>query len=443
MFLPESVCKAIKTLNLNGYNAYPVGGCVRNHIMGITPDDYDMTTDALPSEIISVFKNYPTYDTGIKHGTVSVMIDGSMLEITTHRIESSYTDNRHPDTVFYSDNLEEDLKRRDFTMNAIAYDHRTNSFIDPYSGISDIKSNIIRAVGEPQKRFHEDGLRILRALRFSSVLGFDIENNTSLAIHDCKHLLKNISPERIFAEFTKLLCGKNVRSVLRNYSDAISVFIPEIVPMIGFEQQNPHHCYDVYEHTIAGVEAIAPDPVLRWTMFLHDIGKPETFFRDERGGHFYGHYKNSSIIADSILTRLRSSNQMRKRITTLIYNHDSVIPETQKSVRKLITKLGYDTTIELFSINRADAKAQAPHQIKERLEHIDKLEELATAISESDDCLVMRQMAINGNDLIEIGIPKGKIIGDILGKLFNDITEDNIPNTKEALIKRALELFKG
>ncbi len=440
MFLPEYVVKAVNTMQDKGYKVYPVGGCVRNYIMGLVPDDYDMTTNALPSETLMAFEDFTTFDAGLKHGTVSVVIDKNVIEITTHRIETSYTDNRHPDEVVFTGELAEDLRRRDFTMNAIAYDRATDSFFDPYNGISDINNKLIKAVGDPVQRFKEDGLRILRALRFASVLGFGIEADTSAAIHECKDLLNNISPERIYTEFTKLLCGQNVRRILSDYYDVIAVFIPEILPMVGFNQHNPHHCYDVYEHTLVTVASIEPDPILRWTMLLHDSGKPETFSMDINGGHFYGHYKNSTEISKKVLTRLRASNDTVNRISTLIYHHDSVIPETQRSVRRLLLKLGYDMTILLYKVNRADARGQSPKQIAERLIHFDRLEKITEDIINAKECFSLKDMNINGDDIISLGIPAGKQIGIILNKLLDEIVDGTIDNTKEALTKRALEL---
>ncbi len=440
MFLPEYAAKAIEIMCNNGYKVYPVGGCVRNYIMGLTPDDYDMTTSALPAETLAAFKDFTTFDAGLKHGTVSVVIDKHVIEITTHRIETSYTDNRHPDEVIFTRDLSEDLRRRDFTMNAIAYDSESNSFFDPYNGISDIESKLIRAVGDPAQRFNEDGLRILRALRFSSVLGFDIEDNTSAAIHSCKELLRNISPERIYTEFTKLLCGKNVASVISDYHDVIAEFIPEITHMIGFDQQNPHHCYDVFRHTLVTMESIEPDPLLRWTMLLHDIGKPDTFFLDEKGGHFFGHYKNSTEIAKKILLRLKASNDTINKVTTLIYHHDSVIPETEKSVRRLLMKLGYDMTLLLYKVNRADAKGQTPSQIEERLQHFNRLEEITKDIISANECFSLKDMDISGKDIIALGVPPGKRIGQILDILLNEVIDGEINNEKETLIQRASEL---
>ncbi len=440
MYLPNYAVEAIRRMHDKGYRVYPVGGCIRNHIMGLVPDDYDMTTNAAPDEILDVFKDFTTFDAGLKHGTVSVVIDNNVIEITTHRIETSYTDNRHPDEVIFTTDLTEDLRRRDFTMNAIAYDYANKSYLDPYNGIGDINNKLIRAVGDPVERFKEDGLRILRALRFSSVLGFDIEEQTSYAIHQCKELLYNISSERIYTEFTKLLCGRNVRMVLSDYYDVISVFIPEILPMVGFDQQNPHHCFDVYEHTLATVESVEPDPILRWTMLLHDTGKPETFSRDEKGGHFFGHYKNSTETARRVLSRLKASNDTIDKVTTLVYNHDSVIPETERSVRRLLMKLGYDMTLLLFKVNRADAKGQAPCQIEQRLSHIKCLEEITEKIISENECFSLKDMDISGNDIIGIGIAPGKRIGEILNILLNEVIDGELENKKEALIKRAREL---
>lgn len=440
MFLPDYAVKAIKIMQKNGHKVYPVGGCVRNYIMGLIPDDYDMTTDALPKETLEAFSNFTTFDAGLKHGTVSAVIDNNVIEITTHRTETSYTDNRHPDEIAFTKDIYDDLCRRDFTMNAVAYDCEADRYIDPYNGIDDIRNRLIRSVGDPVQRFNEDGLRILRALRFSSVLNFDIEEKTADAIHTCKGLLKNISPERIYTEFTKLLCGRNVRNILTDYYDVIAEFIPEIIPMVGFDQQNPHHCFDVYQHTLVTVESIEPEPILRWTMFLHDIGKPETFFVDEKGGHFYGHYKNSTDIARRVLLSLRASNDTISKVTELIYHHDSVIPETQKSVRRLLMKLGYDMTLLLYKVNRADAKGQTPAQISDRLIHFDKLEEITYKVISANDCFSLKNMNISGKDIIGLGIPAGKRIGQILNALLNEVIDGELENTKEALIKRALEL---
>lgn len=440
MHLPKYALEAVNIMQSKGYNIYPVGGCVRNHLMGITPEDYDMTTDAVPKQILSAFEDHITFDAGIKHGTISVVIDRQVIEITTHRIESCYSDNRHPDKVKFAKSIYEDLKRRDFTMNAIAYDPHNDSFIDPYGGREDIVKKAIRCVGDPIKRFTEDGLRILRALRFSSVLGFSIDQETKNAIHSLKHLLEGISKERIYSEFTKLLCGTNAKAVLSEFYDVIAVFIPEILPTVGFEQKNIHHCYDVWEHTLVTLESIEKDPILRWTMLCHDLGKPETFFIDEKGGHFFGHYKNSSFIAKNILKRLKASTEINDTVSMLVYHHDSVIPETEKSVKRFIIKLGEENAKRMLKINLADAMGQSPHQLNERIEHINNLSMILDQVLSSNPCLSKKSLAVNGNDLYEIGIPKSKRMGEIIDKLFSEVVDGELENVKEALLKRALEL---
>lgn len=440
MFLPEYALKAVKVIQNIGYNIYPVGGCVRNFIMETVPDDYDMTTNALPLQTLAAFSAYTTFDAGLKHGTVSVVINGQVIEITTHRIESSYSDNRHPDNVKFTDDLTLDLMRRDFTMNAIAYDPRNGSYIDPFDGVSDIKNKLIRCVGDAEERFVEDGLRILRALRFSSILGFDIEEETKNAIHKMKHLLEGISKERIYTEFTKLLCGMDVRRVLGEYYDVIAVFIPEILPCVGFDQHNMHHCYDVWEHTLVTLESIDADPLLRWTMLCHDLGKPETYSEDDNGGHFYGHYKNSSEISKRILKRLKASNEMTDTVTLLVYHHDSVTPETEKSVRKLVVKLGERNTRLMLKIKFADAAGQAPFQFEERKAYLERLGVILEEVLASECCLSIRDMAVNGHDLFNIGIPKNERMGIIINTLFCEIVEGKLENKKETLLRRASEL---
>ncbi|MBR5773515.1 MAG: HDIG domain-containing protein, partial [Clostridia bacterium] len=305
--LPACIQYVISTLNDNGYESFIVGGCVRDYLMGKTPHDYDVTTSATPEQVKTCFNNNKVIETGIKHGTVTVLVDGESVEITTYRIDGEYKDNRHPELVTFSKTIDEDLRRRDFTVNAIAYNPE-KGFVDLFNGIQDIKNGVISCVGNPDERFNEDGLRILRALRFTSVLDFEISKETSDSIHRNKMLILNVSPERIWTEFKKLLCGKNVRRVLLEYSDVIGVFIPEILDSVGFEQNNPYHCYDVLTHTAHAVENAPDDVVIRLAAFFHDIGKPSVYSEDENGGHFYSHAKVSEEITNAVLTRLRCDN---------------------------------------------------------------------------------------------------------------------------------------
>lgn len=442
MKLPDNISKALMLLSQKGHEAFCIGGCVRDSIMGIEPNDYDITTSADPNEILDCFSAYKCLTVGIRHGTVTVMIDDDPLEITTFRIDGEYIDSRHPESVTFTKDLYEDTARRDFTVNAIAYSP-AKGYIDQHNGIKDIEDKIIRCVGDPVKRFTEDALRILRALRFASVLGFDIETDTCKAIHEKKHLLKDIAKERIFTEFTKLICGTDAKRILLEFHDVIEIFIPEIAPMVGFEQNNPHHCYDVYIHTLTALEAVRKDPVLRWTMLLHDIGKPHCYTEDERGGHFYGHYKISAQTASKVLKDLRASKNFTDTVTTLVYKHDALIPMTEKSVKKLLMRLGADNTMLLFEVNRADAMGQAKHQIRERIERSYLLEKKAKEILEAKECFSLKNMNIKGNDLTALGIPKGKQIGIILNTLLEEITEDTLENEGEILKNRALELYRS
>lgn len=314
--VPEEVKTIIKRLNSQGFSAYVVGGCVRDSILNRKPQDWDISSSAKPEQVKEIFYDMGVIETGIKHGTVSVIINHNPYEVTTFRCDGEYKDNRRPDTVTFVSDIDIDLSRRDFTINALACGCEDSSeVIDLFGGIEDIKNGIVRCVGEPEKRFSEDALRILRALRFASVLGFDIDNKTSIAIHKQRDLLKNISVERIMSEFKQLVCGINAVSIIREFRDVIEVFIPEITAMFEFNQNTPYHCYDVWEHTLHSVEMIEPEVDLRFTMLFHDIGKPKVYSEEilENGnslGHFYAHAKYSEEIAAKILNRLKSDNRL-------------------------------------------------------------------------------------------------------------------------------------
>ena len=316
---------AVKMLRNCGFEAFLIGGSVRDYIMNLPIGDIDITTSATPTEVKETFKDFRVIETGIKHGTVTVLIDNEPLEITTYRSEGTYSDNRHPDSVTFSKSLKDDVIRRDFTMNGIAFDFQ-DGFVDLVGGIDDIKSKTIRAIGDAETRFREDALRILRALRFSSVLGFSIEESTANAIHKCKDLLKNISAERIQVEFSKLICGKNAYSVLKEYADVICMFIPELEKCVDFQQVNRHHIYDVYTHTLKALEQSKNDLHIRLALFLHDIGKPYVAHFDENGEqHYYSHPKKSAELAEKILTRLRFDNETKNAVVTLVKMHDTPI----------------------------------------------------------------------------------------------------------------------
>lgn len=425
--------KAIAMLRAAGYEAWIVGGCVRDLLMRKMPHDWDMTTSAEPEESKEVFKEFHTIDTGIKHGTVTVMMEGEPLEITTYRVDGEYKDNRRPEEVKFTRSLDEDLLRRDFTMNAIAYAPE-NGLADHYGGKADIELGIIRCVGEATKRFREDGLRILRALRFASVLGFEIEKNTAAAIRAERELLRNISAERIHEELTKLLCGKNAAAVLGEYAEVIGVVMPEILPMVGFEQHNEHHCHDVWEHTVAAVANIPSEPALRWAALFHDMGKPSTFSMGEDGvGHFYGHAPKSAEMADEIMTRLRFDNGSRDRILTLVRHHDGPLEADAKFLKRKLGKLGEKGFFDLVALCRADNMAQA-EAYRYRQEHYDEVERIAREILAGDNCFTLKSLAVNGHDLMAIGY-KGREVGNALQMLLEAVMDEKVENEKEALLK--------
>ena len=437
--LPPQVRYALEKLNSAGFDAYLVGGGVRDALMGFEPKDYDITTSALPSQTAQVFASERLIETGIKHGTVTVLIDKTPLEITTFRIDGRYTDFRHPDSVMFSLELSDDLSRRDFTVNSLAY-HPAEGVIDFFDGREDITRQIIRCVGSPEQRFQEDALRILRAIRFSSVLGFIIEDKTAAAIHAQRALLRHVSAERIFSEFVKLLCGKNVRAVLEDYIDVIGEFVPEAFKMHGCAQNCIYHRYDVLRHTAVAVESVPADPVLRLAAFFHDIGKPETKTTEKNGtDHFYGHAAISTKIAEQTLISLRADNKTVKDVTLLVQRHDVPIEETEKSVKRALGKLSEDGFFRMLQLKRADTAAQASF-CHERFSYYDRLEDLARNILAQGDCLSLQQLAVNGSDLIHAGIPEGKEIGELLRILLDAVLDGKLPNEKTALLTFAAQV---
>lgn len=426
-------------LHRAGYEAYVVGGCVRDAIMQNEINDFDITTSATPDEMKVVFKDERTFDTGIKHGTITLYYNRENVEITTYRVDGEYDDNRHPKSVEFTKRLENDLKRRDFTMNAIVYNDK-EGFIDMFSGIEDIKNKVIRAIGDPKKRFEEDALRILRAIRFSSVLGFTIEESTKRAMIECKSLLHNVSGERIAVEINKFLLGKNVKNaILENY-EILGEIIPEINRMQGFDQQTKWHIYDVLTHTAVAVENIPPVVHLRLAAFLHDTGKVHTFTVDERGaGHFYGHNEKSAEIAHSYLTKYKYDNFTKDRVTRLVKVHDTPIEEDRIVIKRRLNRMGNECFFDLIELQIADNKAQNPELV--RLERFDIIKEIANDIL-NESCFSLKTLAINGSDLIKDGHKAGRKLGAILEIILNEVIDEKLPNEKEALLKRARELAK-
>ncbi len=427
--------KSAEILNLlekEGYEAYIVGGCVRDSIMGRTFHDTDITTNALPDEIMKVFREYKTIPTGIKHGTVTVIADGTPYEITTYRIDGKYTDSRRPDNVEFTTNLREDLARRDFTINAVAMDLRGNIY-DCFGGADDIKRNIIKCVGSPEKRFAEDALRIMRAVRFSSQLGFEIEPETAEAVHSMKNSLGNISKERISEELDKLICGKNCINVLMEYGDVITTVIPEFESCIGFDQHSPYHKYTVWEHIARAVNLAPHDNIkMRRALLFHDIAKPVCAKFDETGrGHFKKHAEIGAEMTRDIMKRLRYDSESINYAVTLIAHHSEKIL-TKTDVKKMMSTIGDKLFFELMEMKKCDNSAKNDF-VRDENTVLDKLIADGRRIIENNECRNLHMLAVNGNDLIKTGL-NGAEIGKTLNKLLNLVIEEKLLNDHDILL---------
>lgn len=441
MDMPKNVDIAINLLQSAGFEAYAVGGCVRDSLLGKTPNDWDITTSAKPEDMKSVFVDFHCIDTGIKHGTVTVVIDGEPLEITTFRLDGEYEDNRHPKSVTFTSNLGADLGRRDFTVNAMAYSKMTGT-VDLFGGQNDLKNGIIRCVGDPDRRFNEDALRILRALRFASALDFEIEEKTAQSLLKNRALLGNISEERIAKELLKLVCGKGAKRILTDFAPVLFEILPELQPMYKNSHDNPHHCYDIYEHTLIAVESIDPEPTLRFAMLLHDCGKPAVKKFDENGvAHFYGHQRISAEISAQILARLKVSNKFRDEILFLVSNHDRwELYENTEKMPRYLSKFGLDGVLNLLKVMRADVLAQSS-EYRYRLDQIADAEEIAKNLAAQKPCLSLSELQINGRTLMDIGIPQGRKLGAVLAQLLDEVIDGVTKNTQEALTTRAREIY--
>lgn len=445
MVLPENISRALDMLESAGHEAWVVGGCVRDSLMGIIPHDYDITTSALPAETEQVFAGYRLIETGLKHGTVTVLADGSSIEITTYRVDGEYRDSRRPERVTFTRNIRDDVSRRDFTMNGIAYNPKQGYF-DEFGGAEDIKAGVIRCIGKPEKRFREDALRIMRGLRFSASLGFEIEENTARAMHDTRELLNKISAERVFSELCGLLTGRNshrnIFRILTEFRDIAAVIIPEFRECTGFVQHSRFHCFDVYEHCVmsaqkaaeisAGSECRLP---LTLAMLLHDIGKPQRFTLGEDGeGHFYGHAAVSANIAEDILRRLKCSNALRERVCTIVRYHDVPLSDTDKSVRRLLRKYGLETVRDICLAHICDDSAKTPEcagRCGEWCAVLSRAEALAPSC-----CLTLKDLAVDGKALSGLMEPSPEM-GKALKFLLDEVINGNFPNEREFLLKEA------
>ncbi len=435
--LPEKVKFIIDTITEAGYEAYAVGGCIRDSILGREPNDWDITTSAQPEQVKALF--HRTIDTGLVHGTVTVMLDKEGFEVTTYRIDGEYEDSRHPKEVTFTSNLVEDLKRRDFTINAFAYNDETG-LVDAFDGMKDIEQGIIRCVGDAQERFTEDALRILRAIRFSAQLGYEIEASTKAAITKLAGNLQHISAERIREELTKLLVSPHPEYLELAYELGVTaIVLPEFDAMMQTPQKHPHHCMNVGKHTLYALQKIPATVKLRYAMLMHDIGKPETLQIDEEGiTHFFCHQVKSAQMAKEIMKRLRFDNDTLSVVARLVEYHDygNEVKPDMRIVRRAVNKIGEDIFPMLLEIRRADILAQSDYMREEKLALVDKWQQLFTEIQATKQCVSLSMLAVNGGDLIALGMKPGKEIGDTLKWLLDYVLDHPEENTKESLLQK-------
>ena len=439
MDIPAAAKRIIHLLELEGYSAYVVGGCVRDKLLNKPPHDWDICTSAKPETVCELLEQFHirSTKTGLQHGTITAHYGMFDYEITTFRIDGEYSDNRRPDNVEFTDNLFADLSRRDFTINAMALD-ADSVIYDPFNGLGDLKLGLIRCVGHPDDRFREDALRILRALRFASTYGFKIEEKTAYAIHKNKSLLKNISAERIQSEMCKMLCGPGVLDILLEYKDVMAVIIPELAPCIGFAQNNLYHIYDVYDHIAHAVANYRGNDIsVKMALLLHDIGKPECYTEDEKGGHFYGHAVPSMDIAKEVMDRLKFDNKTKDEVVDLVLYHDADIHPSTRSVKRWLNKIGDDMLDKLIDIKLADNDAHSEiAQIGLPIKY-QEIRMIAMEIVNTEQCFTIKDLAVNGNDIMSLGLPSGPAVGKVLKHLLDKVLDDELENERKALMTEA------
>ena len=431
MKLPESVQFCLDELENRGFAAYLVGGCVRDHFLGLQPHDFDICTDALPEQIEGVFENFPLVLAGKKHGTVGVVTASGVVEITTFRTEGPYRDSRHPDWVKFVGDVRDDLARRDFTVNAMAWSP-TRGLADPFGGREDLKKGILRAVGKPEDRFSEDALRILRGVRFSVRFSLTPEEETRVAMENLSPLMENLARERVFDELCKLLPLVSAEDLLR-WRTVLGAVIPELVPTFDFDQRSPHHAYDLYTHIAHVTAGVPADLPLRWAALLHDVGKIPTFTVDENGrGHFYGHAGVSAEMANHILRRLKAPNKLREQVVTLIDKHMTRLEPQRKPLRRVLGRLGEEIVLGLLVLQEADMGSKGTGKAEE-MEQFPRIREEIRLILEENACLRLKDLAVNGRDLMQLGY-EGKAIGEALNELLAQVLDEKLPNEKDALL---------
>jgi tRNA nucleotidyltransferase (CCA-adding enzyme) len=434
MILPEYALQCIRRLESAGFAAYAVGGCVRDACLGLQPHDYDLCTSAKPAQIKAIFADLPLVTAGEKHGTIGVVVEGNVVEITTFRTEGGYTDSRHPTWVEFVDDITGDLARRDLTVNAMAYSP-TRGFADPFGGREDLKNGILRAVGDPGTRFTEDALRILRAVRFSVRYGLRPEAETEAAMLRLAPLMEHLARERVFDELCKLLPAVTAEDLLR-WAPILCQVMPELTPCIGFDQQNYHHLYDVFTHTAKAVEHVPGELALRWAALLHDIGKPGCFTLDAQGvGHFYGHEKVSAEMASAILRRLKAPTALRQRVVFLIEKHMAPLEPDKKYLRRRLSRWGMDAVRQLLALQRADRIATGTEVDDPRFARI---EAILAQIEAENACLTLKDLAIGGRELMALGY-SGPAIGQTLNRLLELVIDEQVENEKDALLQALKE----
>lgn len=437
MYLPDYVCACISRLENAHFPCYAVGGCVRDALLGLQPHDYDLCTAATPEQIKAVFSDRRLILAGEKHGTVGVMTDGGVVEITTFRTEGGYGDNRHPDWVRFVDDITDDLARRDFTVNAMAYSP-VRGLADPFGGENDLKNRTLRAVGDPETRFNEDSLRILRGVRFAVRYGLSVESATWQAMQTLAPLMENLARERVFDELCKLLPLVTAEDLTR-FAPILVQIIPELAPTVGFDQHSPHHAYDIFTHTAHVTEAVPADLTLRWAALLHDTGKVPAYTTDETGrGHFYGHAQLSANMADALLHRLKAPNALRELVVQLIDLHMTKIPPEKKTLRRWLSKLGLETLKQMLTLQKADTSSKGICKDDE-LQQFVQLRQLLDEILAEDACLSLTDLAVDGHDLMALGF-SGPAIGQALNRLLELVLEEQLPNEKTALLNAAKEM---
>ena len=431
MFLPPNIQNCIDLLEAAGFAAYAVGGCVRDACLGRNPHDYDLCTGALPAQTEAVFRDFRLVLAGEKHGTVTVITEDGPVEITTFRTEGGYRDNRHPDWVKFVPDIQGDLARRDFTVNAMAYSP-TRGFADPFGGREDLRNHVLRAVGDPEARFREDSLRILRGVRFAARFGLTPEEHTMQAMLSQAGLMENLARERVFEELCKLLLVAKAEDITR-FAPILAAVIPELAPMIGFDQRSPHHAYDLITHTAHVVEGVPPTLPLRWAALLHDTGKVKTFTLDATGrGHFYGHAKDSAAIADDILRRLKAPTALREEVVPLIGRHMTRLQPDRKLLRRQVSKYGFPMVEAQRALQQADMGSKGTVE-DDGSAVFAEVRQLLADLKAEDACLSLKDLAVNGNDLMALGF-QGRAIGACLNQLLELVVEERLPNKKEALL---------